>query len=130
MQGYLGCGHLVNDYEMVLERVTKELENINESNDSLIEEISDNFVRVYLKPYYEKYKTFDKLIDSFINSSKERGDINGFLNELEELSKTLNANDQMFLNNYLKNGKYLISHSQIYRDNYNPHYLVIHKKYL
>mgnify|MGYP003294146753 CR=1 FL=1 len=44
--------------------------------------------------------------------------------------KSLISDEIIFLDNYLCNKNYLISHSKIYRDEYNPHYLVIHKKYL
>lgn len=130
MQGFLGPGHLVNDYQMVLTRVESELNQISISSTDIYEEISDTFVRVYLKPYYEKYHSFDKLINAFILSSKEEKDFNGFLKELENLKQTLNKDEVNFLNIYLKNKNYLISHSDIYRKLYNPHYLVISKKYI
>lgn len=130
MQANLGCGHLVNDFDKVLKRVMSELQEINESSEPLIEEIGNNYVRVHLKPYYDKYHSFDKLINAFILSSKEEANLDAFLEELECLRKTLNNDEIIFLDNYLCNKNYLISHSKIYRDEYNPHYLVIHKKYL
>ncbi len=130
MQGFLGPGHLVNDYQMVLNRVESELNQISISSTDIYEEISDTFVRVYLKPYYEKHHSFDELIKAFILSSKEEKDFDGFFKELENLRKTLNEDELNFLNIYLENKKYLISHSDIYRNLYNPHYLVISKKYI
>lgn len=130
MQGHLGPGHLVNDYELVLKRVSNELHEIQEDDNEMIEEISDNYVRVYLKPYYAKNHSFDKLVQMFIESSKEEKDYNSFFRELELLKQTLNDSEINYLDIYLESDNYLISHSKTYRDIYHPHYLVIHKKYI
>ena len=130
MQGNLGPGHLVNNYQMVLTRVSKELEELSNTNQEMIEEISDSYVRIYLAPYYAKYHNFDNLINIFIKSSQEEKDYTNFFNDLKKLRNTLNEEDKKFLDMYLENKDYLISHSKTYRDIYNPHYLVIHKKYL
>ena len=130
MQGYLGPGHLVNDYELVLNRVHNELNEISENESTMIEEISDSYVRVYLKPYYAKYHSFDELVMMFIKSSKEEKDYDSFFKELESLKETLNKTEKEFLDIYIKNKNYLISHSKTYRELYQPHYLVIHKKFI
>lgn len=129
MQANLGCGHLVKDYQIVLNRVMNELNTIISSNDEMIEEISDNYIRIYLKPYYDKHHSFDELIKMFMESSKEPVNIPGLVNDLIKLKEILNDEDRQFVNDYLERKDYLISHSQTYRDMYNPHYLVIHKKY-
>lgn len=129
MQANLGCGHLVKDYQIVLNRVMNELNTIISSNDEMIEEISDNYIRIYLKPYYDKHHSFDELIKMFMESSKEPVNIPGLINDLIKLKEILNDEDRQFVNDYLERKDYLISHSQTYRDIYNPHYLVIHKKY-
>ena len=129
MQANLGCGHLVKDYQIVLNRVMNELNTIISSNDEMIEEISDNYIRIYLKPYYDKHHSFDELIKMFMESSKEPVNIPGLVNDLIKLKEILNDEDRQFVNDYLERKDYLISHSQTYRDIYNPHYLVIHKKY-
>lgn len=132
MQGYLGNGHLINDYKKVLNRITNEYESLknNSINYDLIEKISDNYSRVYLKPYFEKYHSFDLLIEKFIESSKEKKETILFLEELEKLKEFLNNEEKEFLEKYIKEGNYLISHSDIYRTEYHPHYLVINNKYL
>lgn len=129
MQGTLGPGHLVNDYQMVLNRLLNELNEINVEK-QMIEEISDNYVRIYLAPYYALNNSFDKLINAFMLSSKEPKDFDSFFKELEDLKETLNESDKEYLDIYLSNKNYLISHSKTYRDIYHPHYLVIHKKYM
>lgn len=132
MQGYLGNGHLVNDYEIVLNRITKEYDELknNSIKYDLIEKISDNYSRVYLKPYFDIYHSFEKLIELFIVSSKEEKNIDGFLLELNKLKTNLNNEEIIFLNKYMEDKNYLISHSNIYRNEYHPHYLVIHNKYI
>lgn len=130
MQGNLGPGHLVNDYQVVLSRVLNELSEVSTNEDEMFEEISDNYVRVYLGPYYNKYHTFDNLVKMFMASSQEEKDFNNFFKELSSLRETLNKEEQNFLDIYLSSKNYLISHSKTYRDIYHPHYLVIHKKYI
>ena len=128
MQGYLGNGHLVNDYNKVLKRITEEYEILkkNSINYDLIEKISDNYSRIYLKPYFDKYNSFDNLIKMFIDSSNEQKKEKEFLEELEILKKYLNNEELEFLEKYIERKNYLISHSDIYRKEYHPHYLVVH----
>ena len=59
MQGTLGPAHLINDKEQVKKRIYQEYEQIKdlEYDYDLVEHISDKFVRVYLKPYYEMFNT-------------------------------------------------------------------------
>lgn len=130
MQGTLGPGHLVNDYQIVLQRVLNELNEISKEETEMIEVISDNYVRIYLGPYYAKYHNFDNLVKMFIESSKEEKDFDTFFKELMELKEDLDELDKEFLKEYINSKNYLISHSKTYRDIYHPHYLVIHKKYI
>ena len=128
-QGILGPGHLVKEYSVAIYRVEQEYQQIrNEKYDHpLIEEISDEYVRVYLIPYRESHPDFSLLVKAFIESSKEPTDIFVFLKKVKELREYYNKEK---IDKYLESGKYLISHSSIYKNNYHPHYLVIHKKYL
>ena len=87
-------------------------------------------VRVYIKPYYELNRSFDKLIEAFMLSSNETNDIYFLTDALQRLKEISNDNDKCAIDKYLGSGSILISHSQLYRDNYHPHYLVISKKYL
>lgn len=130
MQGNLGPGHLVNDYQVVLKRVLSELNEVSTNKEEMFEEISDNYVRVYLGPYYDEHHNFDNLVKMFIESSKEEKDFENFFKELSSLRETLNKEEQDYLDIYLSNKNYLISHSKTYKDIYHPHYLVVHKKYL
>lgn len=129
LQGILGPAHLVNDYDKAYQRINNEYQSIKDLDYQyeLIEEISDEYVRIYLKPYFELKNDFKKLVEAFILSSKEKQDIPLFIKEVKSL---MNEENKGFLTSYLESKNYLISHSEIYRSHYHPHYLVIHKKYL
>ena len=67
MQSILGPSHLINDKEKVKTRIINEYNEIKDLDYQydLVEPISDKYVRIYLKPYYEKFHSFDELIDVF-----------------------------------------------------------------
>ena len=127
LQGVLGNGHLVTDEQRALFYMEREYESISADSSEMIEEISDQYVRVYLYPYFERYKSFGALARAFVLSSSESVDINKFISEVEKLKNEENAD---FIDGYLFGGNYLISHSEKYKEKYAPHYRVIHKKYL
>ena len=129
LQGILGPAHLVSDFDKAYKRIKEEYESIKdeEYQYDFIEEISDQYVRIYLKPYYHLVNDFTPLIKAFILSSEEKGDINLFKDEIRKL---INNDNKEIIEEYLKRDNYLISHSEIYRNNYHPHYLVINRKYI
>lgn len=132
MQANLGNGHLVTDYEVILNRVSKEYietKLLNVEYD-LIEKISDKYSRIYLKPYYEKHHSFSDLVEIFIESSTKKTSKHKFLKELKKLKHNINNEEIIFLNKYLEEKNFLISHSDIYKNEYHPHYLVIHNKFI
>lgn len=128
LQGILGPTHLINDLERLKLNLINEYNECKDSdfNYDLIEQISDNYIRVYIKPYYEKYHSFDKLIDLFIKSCNLDYDINDYINEIKKL---INEENEKEINEYLKSKRYVVSHSTIYKENYKPHYLVINEKF-
>jgi hypothetical protein len=128
LQGILGPTHLIKDIDRLKNNLINEY---NECKDNkitydLIEQISDEYVRVYIKPYYEKYQSFDKLIDLFVKSCNVNYDINEYIKEIKKL---INKDNEVLINEYLNNKNYVISHSSIYKENYKPHYLVIKSMY-
>lgn len=129
LQGMLGPAHIVSNKEKVLNNLNYEYKlasNINYNYD-LYEEISDKYVRVYVFPYFNKYKDFNKLVDAFIKSSNDENDI---LTYKETIKKLINDENKEIIEKYLSNDSLLVSHSKTYKDNYHPYYLVINKKYL
>lgn len=127
LQGILGPAHNVSDYERCLARTIKEYESITNNQYQEIEEnISDDYVRIYLYPYFQKEHSFELLVKYFILSSQDKVDVNLFIKTVKSL---INPDNESYINEYLKSGNYLISHSDIYRQNYDPHYLVINRKF-
>ncbi len=127
LQGILGPAHNVFSYENCLNRTIKEYKAITNNLYNEIEEvISDEYVRIYLYPYFQREHSFELLVKYFILSSRDKGDVNLFVSEIKKL---INNENKDFINQYLKSGNYLISHSDIYKENYDPHYLVINRKY-
>jgi hypothetical protein len=132
MQGTLGPAHLINDKDHVRKRIYAEYEQIKdlEYEYELVEHISDKFVRIYLKPYYERFETFDNLIEVFFKSCDNISDLYYLEKDLIKLKETETPENKQAIDNYFYSGDILISHSNIYKDNYHPHYLVINKRYL
>lgn len=128
LQGILGPTHLIKDVDRLKNNLLIEYNECKEMNINydLIEEISDDYVRVYIKPYFEKYHSFDKLIDLFITSCNLNYDINDYVKEIEKL---INKENEKEINEYLQSKIYIVSHSNVYKENYKPHYLVINKKF-
>lgn len=123
-QSTLGPNHLGKNLlkENVKQRLEKELLETNNRRDNLYEWISENFVRINIHKYVESSFSLDYLIDSFIASSKKTP------YNIEVLKQQLR---KYLKDEELKDYDYQpISHSNIYRNTYLPHYLVINKDYL
>ena len=128
LQGILGPAHLMpakDKMKFNLMREYEECKNLNFEYD-LFEDISEKYTRVYIKPYFDKVKSFDKLIEIFEKSIENDLDIQGYKNIIKSL---ITEENKDFINEYLNSDNVLISHSQRYKENYHPHYLVIKKEY-
>ena len=132
MQSLMGPGHLAPLKEKLETNLMNEYLMIKDTNYEydLIEAIGDYYVRVYLKPFYEKHKSFDKLIEAFILSCDTFNDLYYLEKALLELRKEQNDEDKAKIDEYFSKNNILISHSTIYKEAYHPHYLVINKKYI
>ena len=132
MQGTLGPTHLINDKEKVKARILEEYEQIKDLDFhyDLVEAISDKFIRIYLKPYYEKFNSFDNLIEAFFKSCDNISDLYYLEKALLKLREIESNENKHAIDDYFYSGDILISHSRVYKENYHPHYLVINKKYL
>ncbi len=123
-QSTLGPNHLGKNLlkDNVKQRLEKEILEQNNKTDNIYEWISEEFLRINIHQYAANKFSLDYLIDSFLESSKS---IPYDINVLRQhLLKYLTEEE-------LKDYNYLpISHSDIYRNTYLPHYLVINKDYL
>lgn len=132
MQATLGPTHLINDKEKVKARILEEYNQIKtlDYKYDLVEHISDKFVRIYLKPYYEKFNSFDNLVEAFYKSCDNINDLYYLEKALLKLREVETNENKHAIDDYFYSGDILISHSKVYKENYHPHYLVINKKYL
>lgn len=128
MQGMLGPTHLIQDVNKLKANLLNEYNQCKDNNINydLIEEISDEYIRVYIKPYYIKYNNFDKLVDLFVKSCNLSYSLDEYK---KEVIKLINEDNKEFISQYLNGNSYVISHSLIYKENYQPHYLLISKKF-
>lgn len=116
-QGEFGPGHSITNKHQALARLLNEVARLeNNRCDDLYEEISDNYVRVNLLPYKKYQLDLYYLFDAFINSITS-GNENSFKKKLKQANL-----------DYHNIGP--IHHSEVYQNNYHPHYRVINKKYL
>ena len=128
LQGILGPTHLISNYDRLKQNLLNEYNECKDNNITykLYEQISDEYIRVNLKPFYEKYQSFDKLVDYFKESINLNVDYDYFVSEVKKL---INEENKEFITNYLESKNYVVSHSKVYKDEYQPHYLVIKAKF-
>ena len=129
LQGILGPAHLLPSKDRIKENFINEYNEIKELNYSyeLLEDVSETYTRVYLKPYFELMGSFDKLVDVFYYSIDKNLDIEGYKKVIESL---INEDNKEFISRYLDSNNVLISHSKRYKENYHPHYIVVKSMYI
>ena len=129
LQAILGPAHLLPSKERIKENFIKEYNEIKDLDYhyDLLEDVSETYTRVYLKPYYELMGSFDKLVDVFYYSIDKDLDIEGYKKVIKGL---MNEENKEFISRYLESDSVLISHSKKYKDNYHPHYIVVKSMYI
>ena len=87
LQGILGPAHLLPSKDRIKENFINEYNEIKDLDYpyDLLEEVSETYTRVYLKPYYELMGNFDKLVDVFYYSIDKNLDIEGYKKVIESL---------------------------------------------
>ena len=129
LQGILGPAHLLPSKDRIKENFIKEYNEIKNIDYpyELLEDVSETYTRVYLKPYFELMGSFDKLVDVFYYSIDNNLDIDGYKEVIKGL---INDENEDFINKYLDSDNVLISHSKTYKENYHPHYIVVKSMYI
>lgn len=129
LQGILGSAHLLPSKDRIKQNFINEYNEIKDLDYhyDLLEEVSDTYTRVYLKPYFELMGSFDKLVDVFYYSIDKNLDVVGYKKVIESL---INEENKEFISRYLESDNVLISHSKIYKENYYPHYIVVKSMYI
>lgn len=136
-QNEFGGGHLIRDGQVWLNYLRREYASTEKNpTASLYENIGNGIVRVNLAAVKEG--DLEQLGRNFIRSAAEHsGSIERFMQKLDVL-RLLTAEgvfsfDDRKLENYLseygKAGYPMVSHSELYRQNYRPAYRIILSKY-
>ena len=128
-QFYFGPAHFINDKEKAYNYL------INEAKECTSKEIEITDLGEYARYSLINDKEYlDKLFNAFYESAKvSEKPIDGFIKILDICTNYLKEkagiyDEFLILLNKMKELNYpAISHSQIYRDNYNPHYRLVRK---
>jgi len=115
-QETLGPNHIIKSYDSALNYIKSELNEEHNFNNNLYEYIGDNYVRMDIHKYYKFFNNLNSLFDLFVNSISLNNDINLLKSNLNDI---LSPKE-------LENYNYLpVSHSEIYRNTYLPHYRIV-----
>ena len=120
-QSEFAGGHMIKSKESSLEFLIKEYKLINTVNNVLYEYISDNIIRLNIKPAISHYE-FEIINNLFYESSILHRNSNLLKDKCNDLISITNTNS---LITEFANNPQPTHHSDLYRLNYNPHYRVI-----
>ena len=127
-QSEFGPGHLLRNTDYARKLLVEEIE-LTKDDESAIEKISDQYVRFYLGNL-----TLDDIDDglgAMIESAQIQGSKENFMKKLSDLKEMnlfpVQELDE-YLNEYLKRESLMVSHSDVYRACYQPHYRVLLKE--
>lgn len=115
-QETLGPNHIISDQNRVLNYLQKELEENHSLFNNLYEYLGTNYVRMDIHKYYQYFNSLDLFVDLFFKSLS----LNQDLSLLKETLNNFLSKEDLKDYNYLP-----VSHSDIYRSSYLPHYRII-----
>ena len=134
-QNVFGGGHLIRDPEACRNALQREYEcTPQDPHAPLLESIGNGLVRVMLNAVHANNYSIRQLGEDFIRSSQEhKGNLNGFLIKLEILRKVTASGVfeftleelETYLDKYKSAGYPMVSHSEQYRQAYNPAYRIV-----
>ena len=138
-QSVFGVGHLIKDLDKAKNYLLFEMENLTyEKFESLYEYISDDFVRINLRPYKFLNLDIDELLNGMIDcANSNTGTYQDALCKIDILrdlvkTKVINININ-YIDEILKqypNELPLFHHSEEYRQAYSPHYRVVKASFI
>ena len=123
-----GPGHLLRNTDYARKLLVEEIE-LTKDDESAIEKISDQYVRFYLGNL--TLDDIDDVLGAMIESAQIQGSKENFMKKLSDLKEmNLFDGDELdeYLNEYLKRDSLMVSHSDVYRTCYQPHYRVLLKE--
>ena len=127
-QRVFGAGHMIKDENQSLIRLKEELEAVEaDESREITEDIGGDFVRVHLAAVKDRLsaETLNKIFTLSANADT------GGIEEFEKLLEPLKTSEEniAFFEKYKAMGYPAMSHSEIYREKYAPHYRIVKKKY-
>lgn len=138
-QSEFGGGHLIDDITSCKNRLKQEYESAPSKELPLYENISENIVRINLQAAKKISITPDAIFKLFLASTKNiSGSISSFKDKLPCLKKlTMQgifsfSSDELneYIADYIAKCCPILSHSEIYRQNYSPSYRIFENKYI
>lgn len=137
-QNNFGSDHLCVNPDIVHDMLTKEWKRISPEDSELFTDIGNGFCRINLAP--AKYKNIHpELIEKifFFSSNGQTKNMEHFYIDISELKSLCNENlipvkaqeIDNFIIEWENNGRKAVSHSSIFRENYNPSYRIAKYKY-
>ena len=127
-QSEFGPGHLLRNTDYARKLLVEDIE-LTKDDESAIEKISDQYVRFYLGNL--TLDDIDDVLGAMIESAQIQGSKENFMKKLSDLKEmNLFDGDELdeYLNEYLKRDSLMVSHSDVYRTCYQPHYRVLLKE--
>lgn len=122
-QATLGPRHFSSNLDVtkVTNYLLNELKDYKQTNENLYEYIGSDYIRINIFKYQEYNLDLNHLINIFLDSTNQEYDKNLLKNNLLKYL----SNEDLLDYDYLP-----VSHSDIYRNTYYPHYRVVNKKHL
>lgn len=141
-QSAFGPGHIISDYHSAKENLINEVESTAHFDEIMIQKCDyfKPFYRVNLKLIKDNLIDFDAYFNAFIESASVIEPIseiefidewNVIINVIKmELPNLLNITDLNQINLMMEKKRYLCHHSEIFKNQYHPHYRLIHQDFL
>ena len=139
-QDVFGPAHILTDREAATKYIKYEMETADtwEEADYTPCGWQGNFYQVNLKVIADGRVPMDDFVDVFMASAKgiDTTLTQSFIEDWEKIQQAVRTvkpslegfeKDSTLLSNLLKEGKYVVHHSQKFNDHYHPHYRIIRK---
>ena len=134
-QSYFGPGHAITNHTIAFEYLQREITTSTQFDSVLLQNIGNEMYRVNLILVKNNTISAERLFSSFINSQKTEPDFDKWIklwsfiqSLLKSLSEINFKIDSVKFKQFSFNPKSLVSHSEIFKKKYHPHYRIVKKK--
>ncbi len=125
-QSEFAGGHMIKSIDSSLNYLIEESKDLGDNTPILYEYISDNVIRINIKPFINNFD-INILNNLFYESSLLEYSKKNIPTKCESLKEIINQNDAI---DSFKNNPCAYHHSDTFRNTYNPHYRVINSSLL